>query len=117
MAAAIARARALEGASYVEAQTVRWPGSRPLWPQLLTGATQLEMAWDPSLIGDEHRAWHERQDAVLRFVRELLSAGVVTRDQILAVDLDARAEMAAAVSFALTSPYPDPEEALQDAYA
>jgi pyruvate dehydrogenase E1 component alpha subunit len=117
MAAAIARARALEGASYVEAQTVRWPGSRPLWPQLVTGATRLEMAWEPSLIGDEHRAWHERQDAVLRFVRELLASGVTGRDEILAMDRDARAEMATAVSFALTSPYPDPEEALRDAYA
>jgi pyruvate dehydrogenase E1 component alpha subunit len=117
MSTAIARARALEGPTYLEAQTVRWPGSRPLWPQLLTGATDLEMAWDPTRIGDEYRAWYERQDAVLRFVRELLDAGTTVRDEILAVDEAARAEMAAAVAFALDSPYPEPEEALEHAYA
>jgi pyruvate dehydrogenase E1 component alpha subunit len=117
MSTAIGRARALEGPTYVEAQTVRWPGSRPLWPQLLTGATDLEMAWDPKRIGDEHRAWYERHDAVLRFVRELLDAGTTARDEILAVDEAARAEMAAAVAFALDSPYPKPEEALEHAYA
>jgi TPP-dependent pyruvate/acetoin dehydrogenase alpha subunit len=117
MAAAVARARALEGPSYVEAQTVRWPGSRPLWPQLLTGATDLAMAWDPSRIGDQYRPWHERQDAVLRSVRELLDAGATTEDRILELDDAARSEMAAAVTFALDSPYPAPEEALEDAYA
>jgi TPP-dependent pyruvate/acetoin dehydrogenase alpha subunit len=35
----------------------------------------------------------------------------------LAVDEAARAEMAAAVAFALDSPYPNPEEALEHAYA
>jgi pyruvate dehydrogenase E1 component alpha subunit len=75
------------------------------------------MAWDPKRIGDEHRAWYERHDAVLRFVRELLDAGTTARDEILAVDEAARAEMAAAVAFALDSPYPKPEEALEHAYA
>lgn len=116
MAAAIARARTLEGPSYVEAQTVRWPGSRPLWPQLLTGATDLDMAWDASRIGDEYRAWHERQDGVLRFVRELLDVGATTRENVLAIDAAARAEMADAVTFALDSPLPEPQEALKHAY-
>ena len=117
MLTAVERARALEGPSYVEAQTVRWPGSRPLWPQLVTGTTDLAMAWDPSRIRDDHRAWHERQDGVLRVVRELLDAGATTRDEVLAIDEAARAEMAAAVRFALDSPYPDSHEALEHAYA
>lgn len=117
MRIAIARARALEGPSYVEAQTVRWPGSRPLWPQLVTGATDLAMAWEPSRIGDDHRAWHERQDALLRYVRELLATGATTPEHVLALDAAAHAEMASAVRFALDSPYPAPEEALQHVYA
>ena len=49
MADAVARARSGGGPSFIEAQTVRWPGNRPLWPQLLTGETRLEYAWDPAL--------------------------------------------------------------------
>jgi len=117
MSEAIERARSLEGPSFIEAQTVRWPGSRPLWPQLVTGPTDLAMAWDPSRIGDEHRAWHERQDGVLRFAREILAAGAASTDEMLAFDREARDEMAAAVRFALDSPYPEPEEALRDVFA
>lgn len=117
MRRAVRRARSLEGPSFIEAQTVRWAGSRPLWPQLLTGRTDLAMAWDPSRIGDEHRAWHERQDGLLRFVRELLAAGATGREEILAIDADAVAEMERAVEFALESPYPRPEEALTDVFA
>jgi pyruvate dehydrogenase E1 component alpha subunit len=117
MTRAIARARALEGPTYVEAQTVRWPGSRPLWPQLITGATDLAMAWDPARIGEEYQAWYERQDALLRFVRELLGAGITTRDDVVAIDVAARDEMAAAVRFALDTPYPEPQEALEHVYA
>ena len=75
MARARSSAPGARGTAYIEAQTVRWPGSRPLWPQLVTGATDVAMAWDPSRIPDEYRAWHERQDGVLRFVRELLVDG------------------------------------------
>jgi acetoin:2,6-dichlorophenolindophenol oxidoreductase subunit alpha len=117
MAEAVARARALEGPTFIEAQTVRWPGSRPLWPQLLTGATDLAMAWQPERMGDEYRPWHERQDALLRFVRELLAAEAATREDVLAIDRAARDEMARAVEFALESPYPEPEEALEHAFA
>jgi pyruvate dehydrogenase E1 component alpha subunit len=116
MRVAVERARALEGPSYVEAQTVRWPGSRPLWPQLLTGATDLAMAWDPSRIGDQYRTWHERQDGLLRLVRELLQAGVASGEELIAIDDAARAEMVTAVAFALDSPYPQPEEALDDVF-
>lgn len=117
MRRAVKRARALEGPTFLEAQTVRWPGSRPLWPQLLTGKTDLRFAWDGSLIPDDHRAWHERQDAILRYVRELLAAGTATPDEILAIDAEAVAEMEHAVTFALESPYPQPEEALEHVFA
>jgi len=117
MRRAVRRARALEGPSFIEAQTVRWPGSRPLWPQLLTGPTDLAMAWDAGRIGDEYRAWHERQDGVLRFARELLAAGATTREQILSIDEAAKEEMRSAVRFALESPYPEPREALEHVFA
>jgi pyruvate dehydrogenase E1 component alpha subunit len=75
------------------------------------------MAWEPDRIGDAYRAWHERQDAVLRFVRELVAGGAARQDEILAIDEAARDEMSAAVTFALESPYPAPEEALDHVFA
>lgn len=117
MARAVARARAGDGPSFIETRTVRWPGNRPLWPQLLTGETDVAVAWDASRLPDEHRAWHERQDGVLRYVADLVAGGHATPDQVLAVDAEARAEMAAAVAHGLDSPYPEPEEALDHVFA
>lgn len=117
MVRAVARARAGDGPSFIETRTVRWPGNRPLWPQLLTGETDVAVAWDASRLPDEHRSWHERQDGVLRYVADLVAGGHATQDQVLAIDAAARAEMAAAVAYGLDSPYPAPEEALDHVFA
>jgi TPP-dependent pyruvate/acetoin dehydrogenase alpha subunit len=42
---------------------------------------------------------------------------VASREELVAIDDAARVEMAAAVAFALDSPYPQPEEALDDVFA
>jgi TPP-dependent pyruvate/acetoin dehydrogenase alpha subunit len=112
MADAVGRARGGGGPTFIEARTVRWPGNRPLWPQLLTGETDPAMAWDETRIRSDYAPWHGRQDGVLRFIRELLAAAAVTPEMVTALDTAARAEMVAAVAFALESPYPAPEEAL-----
>jgi pyruvate dehydrogenase E1 component alpha subunit len=117
MSEAVARAREGGGPSFIEARTVRWPGNRPLWPQLLTGETRLEYAWDPDAIEGEHAKWWREQDGVLIYLRQLLDVGAVTRDVAGAIDRDAREEMRRAIEFAVESPYPAPEEALEDVYA
>jgi len=117
MAEAVRRARGGGGPSFIEARTVRWPGNRPLWPQLLTGETQLEYAWDPESISGEHAKWWREQDGVLIYLRELLAADVLSAAKASEIDADARAEMARAIEFALASPYPEPQEALDDVYA
>jgi len=117
MAAAVARARSGGGPSFIEARTVRWPGNRPLWPQLLTGETDVAYAWDPERIPVEHEKWWARQDGLLRFLRELLGAGLLTPGDASAIDTQARAEMAGAMTFALQSPFPRPEEALEHVFA
>lgn len=117
MSEAVARARAGEGPSFIEARTVRWPGNRPLWPQLVTGATELSFAWDPGSIPSDHAAWWGRQDGVLGYLRDLMAAGVIDRREAVAIDEDALSEMDLAMRFALESPYPDPAEALRDVYA
>lgn len=117
MVRALARARSGRGPTFLETRTVRWPGNRPLWPQLLTGETDVAMAWDPTRIPDEYRAWHERQDGVLRYIADLVKAGHATPDTVHVIDDAARNEMDAAVAFGLESPYPDPLEALDHVYA
>ena len=117
MAGAIERARSGGGPTFIEARTVRWPGNRPLWPQLVTGATDLRFAWDAEAIPTEHVAWWRDQDCLLRYLRELLSSDVITPAAALELDAAAVGEMAAAVTFALESPFPAPEEALDDVFA
>jgi pyruvate dehydrogenase E1 component alpha subunit len=117
MSEALQRARGGGGATFIEARTVRWPGNRPIWPELATGETNLAMAWDESLVPEEHNVWHADQDAVLRFVREILAAGLIEQDRILAMDNIIRADMKAGVEFALESNYPKAESALELALA
>jgi acetoin:2,6-dichlorophenolindophenol oxidoreductase subunit alpha len=117
MSIAVERARSGAGPSFIEARTVRWPGNRPLWPQLLTGETDVAMAWDATRIPAEHERWWSFQDGLLRFLRDLLAAEVLDRATALAIDTEARDEMRAAMTFALESPYPDPREALEHVFA
>ena len=114
---AIQRARSGDGPTFIEAWTVRWAGSRPIWPTLVTGPTELEFAWDESAIPSEHRDWFATQDGLLRFCRDLLAKDVVSREDALALDRKARAEMDDATAFALDSPFPEPEQALEDVFA
>lgn len=117
MREAVERARGGGGPTFIESRTVRWPGNRPLWPQLVTGKTNLAMAWDESLIDDEYRAWHAHQDGLLRFVRDLIASGRTDASKVLARDDAVRATIDDAVRFALDSPYPPPESAFDDVFA
>jgi pyruvate dehydrogenase E1 component alpha subunit len=117
MAVAIDRARAGGGPTFIEARTVRWPGNRLLWPKLLTGVTDLSYAWNESAIPGEYGVWHLTNDGLLRYVRELLEAGLINEAAVLAMDEDITGQMEGAVQFALESPYPDVESALNGVYA
>lgn len=114
---AIARARRGDGPSFIEARTVRWPGTALLWPDLVTGVTELEYAWNPSSIPEEYSIWHREQDALLRFTRELMATKNVSRDTLLGIDQTVRKIAADACRFAVDSAYPAPEEALADVFA
>jgi TPP-dependent pyruvate/acetoin dehydrogenase alpha subunit len=108
---ALNRARSGAGPSFIEAKTVRWPGSRPLWPRLLTGPTDLEMAWNPARISGEYATWHASQDGVLRFVRDVLAIKAVMPHDVQKADEAARTRISQAVDFAMGSPFPQPEAA------
>ncbi len=116
---AIKRARQGDGPSFIEAGTVRWPGSRVHWPdhpKLVTGELELRMAWEPGRIPEEFRQWHASLDGVLCFARELVQSGGATPDELLQLDKEARARMDEAVRFALESPLPRAEQAFQDVF-
>ena len=117
MARAVHRARNGEGPTFIEARTVRWPGNRPIWPELATGKTDLSMAWDISLIGADHASWYRELDGLLGFTRELLTVGFFSRDIVIDIDELATERVREGLSFALGSPYPEPEEALKHVFA
>lgn len=116
MGEAVDLARSGGGPSFIEARTVRWPGSRPLWPQLVTGETDVRMAWDDSLIPTEHRDWHAVNDGLLRYIGLLVEAGHVSTSEVEDIDSRVRSEMDEAVGFALDSPYPPPESAVEGVF-
>jgi pyruvate dehydrogenase E1 component alpha subunit len=64
----------------------------------------------------EYRAAKDR-DPIPRFRAHLLSLGMVSEKELDRLEEGARAEMDAAVEFALASPLPDPEEATNHVYA
>jgi pyruvate dehydrogenase E1 component alpha subunit len=104
---AIARCRNGNGPVFIEAFTMRWPGSSPLWPELAT-VTDLDAAWDSTRIAGPHADWSRHHDPLLRVARELVAAGHATRDELKASDKNARDRIAAAEKFAIDSPMPAP---------
>ena len=108
----LAGLRARSGPVFLETRTQRWPGTRPLWPALLTGVTDLSMAWDKSKISGEYADWIRDDDPVLRLAKELTETEDVSQVKILEIDQQVDERMIAAREFALESPLPDPATAL-----
>jgi acetoin:2,6-dichlorophenolindophenol oxidoreductase subunit alpha len=113
----VERVRSGEGPFFVESRTTRWPGNYGAYPQLLGGDTDIAWSWDVSAAPEAVRAWSADSDPVLRGARRLVDEGVLTREALLELDRAVRDEMAAAAEFALNSPEPAPESAVQFAYA
>jgi TPP-dependent pyruvate/acetoin dehydrogenase alpha subunit len=117
MKTAVDRARAGEGPTFIEARTVRWPGNRPLWPQLLTGVTDVTTMWDAGAIPEDNAVWHSTNDGMLGFGRELLAADLISVETINSIDAVVTDQIRDAIQFGLDSPYPEPEEALVGVFA
>jgi pyruvate dehydrogenase E1 component alpha subunit len=60
---------------------------------------------------------HKSQDPIRRFIEDLEEAGLLTDDELKAMDGRIRAEVEDAAAFADGSPDPDPEELYTDVYA
>ncbi len=113
---AVARCRAGNGPVFIEAVTLRWPGSSPLWPELAT-IFDLDQAFDPAAIQGPHADWIRTHDPLLRFARNIVAQTFSTAAELKARDQAARERIRAATAFAIDSPMPAPETALAGVFA
>jgi pyruvate dehydrogenase E1 component alpha subunit len=113
---AVEKIRRGEGPQFIEAQTVRWPGSETNWPVVLQN-TSAALAWDVNDVPEKVREWYRSCDPLLIFIRELVDAKHANPDEISAIENKVKAEIEDAVKFAVASPYPDPEQAARDYFA
>jgi pyruvate dehydrogenase E1 component alpha subunit len=113
---AVEKIRRGEGPQFVEAQTVRYPGSETNWPTV-PQPTDTALAWDVSGVPEKAREWYRSCDPLLIYIRELIEANQATKDEIVGIEYQVKAEIAAAVEFAVNSPYPKAEEAERDYFA
>jgi pyruvate dehydrogenase E1 component alpha subunit len=113
---AVEQARQRKGPFFIHAVTARYAGSQPLWPTLPTGETEISMAWDEGSMAGEHEEWYREHDPVLGYARRLLSAGDVDQDELRELDRRAQERIAEARQFALDSPRPAPETALDHVF-
>ena len=100
---AVARARRGEGPTLVECKTYRYHGHFEGDEQ--TYKTKEEV---------EERI---KKDPIPRFKGKLIGMGVLTEKEANEIDQAMLKELVEAVKFAEESPFPDPEEALEDVFA
>jgi pyruvate dehydrogenase E1 component alpha subunit len=113
---AVEKIRSGEGPQFVEAQTVRYPGSETNWPTV-PRATDTSLAWDVSSVPEKAREWYRSCDPVLIYIRELVESGKASKEEVAGIEQEVKSQIAAAVEFAVNSPYPAPETAERDFFA
>ena len=74
---AVEKIRRGEGPQFIEAQTVRCPGSETNWPAV-PQPTDTSLAWDVSSVPEKAREWYRSCDPLLIFIRELVEAKQAT---------------------------------------
>jgi TPP-dependent pyruvate/acetoin dehydrogenase alpha subunit len=113
---AIERCRTGNGPVFIEAFTMRWPGSSPLWPTLAT-TTDLTQAWEPGRIVGPHADWIDKHDPLLRAARELVARNYATQANLMEYDNEIRRELAAATTFAVDGTMPAPDTVMNHVFA
>ncbi len=100
---AVKRARSGGGPTLIEAKTARWRGHFEGDPQIYRTPEEIE-------------EW-KKKCPIKRFEEKLLKMGVLNEEKIKEIEDMIAKEIEEAVKFAEESPYPEPEEALEDVYA
>jgi acetoin:2,6-dichlorophenolindophenol oxidoreductase subunit alpha len=103
MGEAIARARRGDGPSLIEVKTDR------LWGHFEGDADAYR--------SDEFKSEMNKRDPVIVFGRRLVDQGILNESDIADVQSRMHSEVEVAIEFAMTSPYPVPEAALEDVFA
>lgn len=102
-AEAVARARAGEGPTLIEAMTFRFFGHN--------------FGDNDAYIPKDMKAEAMANDPVPRFRKMLIDDGIATETELVAMEADIEAQISAAVEFALASPWPEPEDLRHDVFA
>jgi len=100
---AVERARNDEGPTLIECKTYRHKGHSRVDPAKYRPKEEVE-------------EWLTK-DPIKRFKEKLLQTNTLTEAEIEQIEKEVSAEIEEAVKFAMESPYPAPEEALEDVYA
>lgn len=113
---ALKKIRQGEGPQFIEAQTVRWPGSVSNWP-VLPIASEVSLAWDLSSVPAAVKDWYQFSDPLLIFIRKLLAEGDASKDQIAQLEKSVKEKVAESIQFAFASPEPELKSALEGVFA
>jgi len=100
---AVAKARRGEGPTLVECRTYRWHGHYEGDPQTYKPKEEVE-------------EW-QKKDPIPAFRKRLIEMGVLTQQDVGKIDRDVNEEIEKALKFAVESPFPAPEETLEDVFA
>lgn len=103
VAEAVARARRGEGPTLIEAKTYRYYGHSHSDPRAYRTK-------------DEEAYWKAR-DPIQNLAREMMALRLLTEDEFDTLDETVQEKLAQALSFAKSSPEPDPSEVTTDVYA
>ena len=101
---ALERARRREGPTFLECKTYRWRNHH-------------ESKSLPDLRPPEEIEFWKKKCPIAVFERRLLEDGALTRQELEETDRQVREQIEDALNFAIESPYPDPEEALEDVFS
>ena len=100
---AVERARKGEGPTLIECKTYRHKGHSRVDPAKYRPKEEVE-------------EWLAK-DPIKRFKEKLLQTNTLTEAEVQQIEKEVSAEIEEAAKFAVESPYPAPEEALEDVYA
>lgn len=99
-AVAVDRARRGEGPTLIECKTYRWRGH-----------SRLKSHESKLYAPDEYERWRKRDP-----IEVFKAKGLLSREEVSAIEEEVEALIDEAVEYALNSPYPEPEEAVKDIY-
>jgi pyruvate dehydrogenase E1 component alpha subunit len=114
---AVAKARRGGGPIFVETRITRWPGNRGTFPTLIEGDFRLDWAFSPTSGPKDLQDWLQHDDPLSLFIRSSIKDGAMMERDVEALDGEVRKAVESAARYALESPAPKGEAALEHIFA